>query len=161
MNEKQIDFEELAAELEPVPMPADMHQRLLDAMEQEEAELLADLELEAELVSLYAAAPMPPSLQQQLEERMAVAPVHGWYRRWRAVAALLVALLVLPLLWWGLMPEREHAAAVVEVRRELLPAEDGGSSIRRDIFVMQEPDHSRLVIKVQAPVEPQMPEDVI
>jgi hypothetical protein len=33
--------------------------------------------------------------------------------------------------------------------------------MRRDIFVMQETDQSRLVIKVQTPVEPELPEDVI
>ena len=77
------------------------------------------------------------------------------------MAALLVASRVLPMLWWGLMPERGADAPVVEVRREHLPADGTAPSMRRDIFVMQETDQSRLVIKVQTPVEPELPEDVI
>lgn len=161
MNEKRTDFEEWAAAIEPAAMPADMNSRLLAAMEQEDAEMLADLELEAELASLYTAAPMPPDLQQRLGESMCSALVYRRLRWWRAVAALLVAFLVLPMLWWGLMPERGADAPVVEVRREHLPADGAAPSMRRDIFVMQETDQSCLVIKVQTPVEPELPEDVI
>lgn len=161
MNENQTDFARMLAGCEPAAMPEVMNRRLLAAMEQEDAELLADMELEAELCSLYPAAPMPAALRQQLGESMCAVPVYRRYRWQRAVAALLVAMLVLPLLWWGLMPENRAPAPVVEVKREFLPANGAEFPLRRDVFVMQTADQSRLVIKVQTPVEPQLSEDVI
>ena len=69
--------------------------------------------------------------------------------------------LVYSLLWWGLRPVPGAASPVVEVRREILLADEAAPAVRCDTFVMQEPDQSRLVIKVKDETEPQLPEDVI
>ena len=161
MNEEQTDMHRIARDCAPAAMPADMRRRLLRLMLQEDAELQADKALEDELLASYAAAPMPQELRRRLVQSAGPAPAyraHGW---WRAVAALLVALLVLPLLWWGLRPARGAASPVVEVRREILLADEAAPAVRCDTFVMQEPDQSRLVIKVKDETEPQLPEDVI
>ncbi len=161
MNEELTDMHAIARDCEPAAMPADMRCRLLLAMQQEDAELQADKELEYELATLYTAAPMPPVLRRRLVQSVRPAPEYRVYW-WRgAVAALLVALLVLPLLWWGLRPVPGVGALVVELKREILPGDKADSAVRCDTFVMEEIDQSRLVIKVQAPVEPELPEDVI
>lgn len=161
MKEKLTDMHQIARDCAPAAMPADMRSRLLLAMRQEDAELQADKELEYELSTLYTAAPMSPVLRRRLAQSVRPVPVYRAYWWRRAVAALLVALLVLPLLWWGLRPAPGVGSPVVELKREILPAEKAGPAMRCDTFVMEEIDQSRLVIKVQAPVEPELPEDVI
>lgn len=161
MNKELTDLQQLAGIFKPAAMPADMRHRLLTAMVQEEAELQADLELESELGSLYTPAPMSPAVRQHLLESIKPVPEYRLYRWRRVAAAAVVALLVLPLLWWGALPEPGAAAPVVEARRELLPANGVEPAMRRDTFVLRESDSSQLVIKVQAPVESRLPEDVI
>ncbi len=162
MNEEQTDIYRIARDYEAAAMPADMRRRLLSAMLQEDAEMQADKELENELHAQFSPAAMPLAFRQHLVQRMKRAPEYrarcGW---WRAVAALLVALLVLPLLWWGLRPAPGAASPVVEVRREILLADEAAPAVRCDTFVMQAADQSRLVIKVKDETEPQLPEDVI
>lgn len=161
MNEEQIDMHRIARDCAPAAMPADMRCRLLRLMLQEDAELQADMALEEELLTSYAAASMPQELRRRLVQSAGPAPAYrarGW---WRAVAALLVALLVLPLLWWGLRPAPGADSPVVEVRREILLADEAAPAVHCDTFVMQETDQSRLVIKVKDETEPQLPDDVI
>lgn len=161
MNEELTEVDRIVRTCGPAAMPADMRSRLLRAMLQEDAELQADKALEDELGALYGAAPMPQALHRRLVQSVRPAPVYRAYWWRRAVAALLVALLVLPLLWWGLRPVPCGGSPVVGMKREILPADATGMSVRCDTFVMEEMDQSRLVIKVQAAVEPGLPEDVI
>lgn len=161
MTEEQTDLQQIARGCVPAAMPADMRRRLLDSMLREEAELQADAELEAELTALYAASPMPTALRSRLLQGVKPATEYRGYWWRRAVAAVLVALLVLPLLWWGLRPVPGDVSPMVEMKREILPADMSGPEVRCDTFVMEEIDQSRLVIKVQAAVEPGLPEDVI
>lgn len=161
MKEELTDMYALARDCAPAAMPADMRSRLLLAMQQKDAELQADKELEYELATQYTPAPMPPVLRRRLAQSVRPVPVYRSYWWRRAVAALLVALLVLPLLWWGLRPAPGGASPVVELKREILPGDKAGSAVRCDTFVMEETDQSRLVIKVQAAVKPELPEDVI
>lgn len=161
MNQKQTDLQQIALSCVPAAMPAGMRRRLLDSMLREEAELQADAELEAELTAHYAAAPMSPALRGRLLQRVEPAPEYRAYWWRRAVAAALVALLVLPLLWWGLRPMPGEVSPVVEMKREILSDDMSSPDIRCDTFVMEEIDQSRLVIKVQAAVETGLPDDVI
>lgn len=148
---------QIAGTFVPAGMAAGMRRRLLAAMEQEDAALQADKELEKELVSLYKAAPMPPALRRRLEEGTV------WHRAYRrhlwfgAAAAAVAAVLVLPLLW----PEPAAGIRVVEMKRELLPSAGSAPAMRRDTFVMQSEDKSCLVIKVQTPIELPLPDEVI
>lgn len=156
------DMRQMADEYAPVAMPPDMRKRLLAAMEREDAELQADNELEAELISRYSAAAVPVSLQLRIEERMK--PVRVYRQRWRysVAAALLVILLILPLLWWGQRPGAGAAAEpVVEMRRELLMADEAEAATRCDTFVMHGEDRSRLLIKVQERMDYQLSDEVI
>lgn len=161
MNEERSDVYRITRDCEPAAMPADMRLRLLRAMLQEDAGLQADKALEDELGALYTAAPMSPALRRRLVQSAAPVPAYRAHWWWRAVAALLVALLVLPLLWWGLRPAPGGGAPVVGMKREILPADETGTAVRCDTFVMEEMDQSWLVIKVQAAVEPGLPDEVI
>lgn len=161
MNEDMTEMHRTSGELPPASMPVDMRCRLLAAMERESTELLADAEFEAELLGLLRPATSPLPLRQRLLRQMT-----GAYSRrrwlWRSAAAAVAMLLAtMPILWWAPWTEPRGAAATVELQRRRLPAAAGSPATRQDTFVMQGADNSRLVIRVQATVDSQLPEEVI
>lgn len=161
MNKNMTEMHRLCGELPPAAMPTDMRCRLLAAMERESTELQADAEFEAELLEQLRPATSPLPLRQRLLRQMT-----GAYSRrrwlWRsAVAAVAMLLATMPILWWAPWTEPQVAAGTVELQRRRLPAAAGSPATRQDTFVMQGADNSRLVIRVQATVDSQLPEEVI
>ena len=161
MNKNMTEMHRLSGELPPAAMPTDMRCRLLAAMERESTELQADAEFEAELLEQLRPASAPLPLRQRLLRQMT-----GAYSRrrwlWRSAAAAVAMLLAtMPILWWAPWTEPQVAAGTVELQRRRLPAAAGSPATRQDTFVMQGADNSRLVIRVQATVDSQLPEEVI
>lgn len=142
-------------------LPGNVRERMLQAMEQESAELRADAALERELRSVFAAAPMPGDLQQRFPVVMQVASTRAprIYVRRLAGAAAVVVLLAGLLIHFMPTDKPPVAAAQVQMTRQVTPA--GTGSVRCDTFVMESPDRSRLVIRVQEPVKSQLPDEVI
>lgn len=160
MNEDMTEMQRLRSELPPAVMPDNMRRRLLAAMARESTELQADDEFEAELLSLVRPTAVPLDARQRLIPRLKeVQPRRRWLRTAAAVAVLL--LVATPILWWLPCGEQSSAVLTVELQRRRLPAAAGKTITRQDTFVMQGADNSRLVIRVQATEESQLPEEVI
>lgn len=160
MNKNMTEMHRLCGELPPAAMPTDMRCRLLAAMERESTELQADAEFEAELLEQLRPASAPVLMRQRMLQQMA----GGHSRRllWRSsVAAVAMLLATMPILWWAPWSEPQVAAGTVELQRRRLPTAAGAPATRQDTFVMQSADNSRLVIRVQATVDSQLPEEVI
>ncbi len=161
MNKNMTEMHRLCGELPPAAMPTDMRCRLLAAMERESTELQADAEFEAELLEQLRPASSPVLMRQRMLQQMA-----GGHSRRRllwssAVAAVAMLLATMPILWWAPWSEPQVAAGTVELQRRRLPTAAGAPATRQDTFVMQSADNSRLVIRVQATVDSQLPEEVI
>lgn len=161
MNKNMTEMHRLCGELPPAAMPTDMRCRLLAAMERESTELQADAEFEAELLEQLRPASAPVLMRQRMLQQMAGS--HSRRRLlWRSsVAAVAMLLATMPILWWAPWSEPQVAAGTVELQRRRLPTAAGAPATRQDTFVMQSADNSRLVIRVQATVDSQLPEEVI
>lgn len=161
MNKNMTEMHRLCGELPPAAMPTDMRCRLLAAMERESTELQADAEFEAELLEQLRPASAPVLMRQRMLQQMA----GGHSRRrllWRSsVAAVAMLLATMPILWWAPWSEPQVAAGTVELQRRRLPTAAGAPATRQDTFVMRGADNSRLVIRVKATVDSQLPEEVI
>lgn len=160
MNEDMTEMHRLRGELPPAAMPDSMRCRLLAAMERELTELQADAGFEAELLSLVRPTAVPLDTRQRLIPRLKEVQPR---RRWGSAAAAAVVLLLVatPILWWAPWGKPRPVGMTVELQRCQFPATAGAPAIRQDTFVMQGADNSHLVIRVQATVDSQLPEEVI
>ena len=142
------DIHDLARQHPAAALPPDVRARILAALAQEERECAADEALEHELLTQYTPSPIVCNAQQNVS---ATAYHVSRKKHYITVAAALV------LGAFSVCLLQQNADSPQAGTPRLIMQREN----QQDTFILEDSDQSRLVIRIQSPPPPPLPENLI